>query len=203
MAARYDEEAVQKCFRLYLKYNGGQHERIEQEMRKVYPGWKRNYLYTRGKGANLRLGWIEKYSWEKGLAQHLAQKPTAVLNSAQQLVAEIEEIRKLLFERIKSQGANADKELIQAHRDYSRLSIEALTKVEAARDTLGAFVVFWEKLLDWMPDIDFKAARLLAKLSELIIAKAETEFGESESMVENLMNGSQTSTTEALPGAQA
>lgn len=185
---------------LYLKYNGGQHERIEQEMRKVYPGWQRAYLYTRGQGANQKLGWIDKYNWEKGLAQHLAQKPTAVLNSAQQLVAEIEEIRKLLYERIKAQGANADKELIQAHRDYSRLSIEALTKVEAARDTLGAWVVFWEKLLDWMPDIDFKTAKALSKLSEQIIAKAEAEFAESESMVETLMNGSKTSATDALAG---
>jgi len=203
MAARYDEEAIQKCFRLYLKFNGQQHERIEQEMRRVYPGWQRSYLYTRGQGKNQKLGWVDKYGWEKALAYHLAQRPTAALNSAQQLVSEIEEIRKLLHERIKPQGANVEKELLQLHRDYSRLSIEALTKVEAARDTLAAWVVFWEKLLDWMPDIDFKTARALAKHSEAIIAKAEEEFGESESMVENLMNGSKTSATEALAGAQA
>lgn len=203
MAARYDAEAIEKCFRLYLKFNGQQHQRIEQEMRKVYPGWKRDYLYTRGQGKHQKLGWVDKYGWEKALALHLAQKPTAVLNSAQRLVNEVEEIRQQLHERIKVQGANVEKELLQLHRDYSRLSIETLMKVEAARDTLGAWVVFWEKLLDWLPDIDMKAARYLVKLNEAIIARAEEEFGESENMVENLMNGSQNSATQTLPGTQA
>jgi len=200
MAARYDEEAIQKCLRLYLKFNGGQHERIEQEMRKVYPGWRRAYLYTRGQGRHQKLGWIDLYGWEKALVLHLAEKPTATLNSAQQLVNEIEEIRKLLHTRIKTQGANVEKELLQLHRDYSRLSIEALTKVEAARDTLGAWVMFWEKLLDWLPDIDMRAARHLVKFNEAIIARAEEEFGESENLMESLMNGSKTSAAEALAG---
>ena len=204
MAARYDEQAIQTCLRLYLKYNGEQHQRIEQEMRKAgYAGWQRSYLYTRGVGKNQKEGWIEKYHFEKALEIHLAQKPTAVLNSAQQLVNEIETIRKKLAVRIDSQGTNVDKELLQFHRDYSRLSIESLTKVEAARDTLGAWVVFWEKLLAWLPDIDIKAARHLVKLSDQIIAKAEEEFGESENMVESLMNGSTTEATDALTGTQA
>lgn len=203
MAARYDDEAIQKCLRLYLKFNGQQHDRIEQEMRKVYPGWQRNYLYTRGQGSNQKIGWIDKFGWEKALALHLAQKPTAALNSAQQLVTEIEQVRKQLYERIRAQGPNADKELLQFHRDYSRLSIEALTKVAEAKDTLGAFVVFWEKLLDWMPDIDFKTAKGLIRFSPEILAKAEAEFGETEEMLESVMNGNKTSAAESLPGAQA
>jgi len=203
MAARYDEEAIQKCLRLYLKFNGQQHERIEQEMRKVYPGWRRSYLYTRGQGRNQKIGWVDKFGWEKALALHLAQKPTAALNSAQQLVNEIEGVRTQLYQRIKAQGSNVEKELLQLHRDYSRLSIEALTKVEAARDTLSGWVSFWERLLDWMPDIDFRAAKALVKFNKEILAKAEEEFGESEQMVESQMNGNKDSAdTEALAGAQ-
>jgi len=199
MAARYDEKAIDKCFRLYLKFNGQQHQRIEEEMRKVYPGWKRSYLYTRGQGKHQQLGWVDKFGWEKALALHLAQKPTAALNSAQQLVNEIEEVRKQLHVRIKSQGATVEKELLQLHRDYSRLSIEALTKVEAARDTLTGWVSFWERLLDWLPDIDIRTARGLVKFSNEILAKAEEEFGETEEMVNGATNSAD---TEALAGAQ-
>lgn len=204
MAARYDEEAIQKCFRLFLKFNGQRHEQIEQEMRKVYPGWRRSYLYTRGQGKHQKLGWIDKFGWEKSLALHIAQKPTAALNSAQQLVNEIEEVRKQLHVRIKTQGPNVEKELLQLHRDYSRLSIEALTKVEAARDTLSGFVSFWERLLDWLPDIDYRTAKGLVKFSKQILDKAEEEFGESEQMVESQMNGNTNSAdAQALAGAQA
>src|SRR6185369_16981505 len=105
-----------------------------------------------------------------------------------------------VYERVRAQGGNVDKELLQAHRDYSRLSIDALTKVEAARDTLSGWVSFWEKLIDWMPDIDYRTAKGLVKFSREILAKAEEEFGESEEMV----NGHKDSAdTEALAGAQA
>ena len=201
--AAYDAEAIDKCLRLYLKFNGSQFTRIEEEMRKVYPGWRRSYLLNRGQGKNFKQGWIEKYNWETALRLHLAQKPTATLNNAEKLVREIEDVRGFLAVEIKSQSGKVDKERLQLHRDYCNLSIAALTKVEAARDTLGAWVVFWEKLLDWLPDIDMKAARALVKLSDEIIARAEEEFGESESMLENVMNGNKTSVTAALAGPQA
>ena len=200
---RYDEAAVERCQRLYLKYNGQQFERIEQEMRKFYPSWNKSYLHNRGRGKNAKEGWIAKFNWEKALAIHLAQRPTATLNSAEQLVREIDEVRGFLHVEIKAQGGKVDKERLQLHRDYCNLSISALTKVEAARDTLGAFVAFWEKLLDWMPGIDMKAARALVKHSEAIITKAEEEFGESESMLESLMNGNKNSAAETIAGPQA
>ena len=79
-----------------------------------------------------------------------------------------------------------------------------MVRGEAARDTLGAWVMFWEKLLDWLPDIDFKTAKLLVKFSAEIIARAEKEFGESENMVESFMNGNnKNSDPEALAGTQA
>ena len=204
MPARYDHEAIDKCLRLFLKFNGQQHQRIEQEMRKVYPGWQRSYLYTRGRGEHLRLGWIEQYGWEKALAIHLAQKPTATLNNAEKLVREIEEVRSYLAVEIKSAGGNVEKERLQLHRDYCNLSIAALTKVEAARDTLAGWVSFWEKLLDWATDVDLDLARKLVKFSSEIIARAEQEFGETQETVESVMNGNQDSIdTSALTGTQA
>lgn len=180
----YQTEAIEQCRRLYLKHGGQQHSRIEQEMRKVWIGWRKENLYNRGKGENARLGWIEKYGFERSLEIHLAQKPTAALNTAQKLVSEIEEIRIKLDREVKTKGITAvDIKLLYLHRDYSKLSIEALTKVEAARDTLGGFVSFWERFIDWMTDIDAKTARALLKNEDLIIDRAEKEFEETADMV--------------------
>ncbi len=192
MGAHYSAEAIDQCLRLYLKFNGQQHARIEREMRKVWPGWSKANLYTRGKAASerdwrgkkkgtLKIGWIEKYGWEKALQLHLAQKPTAALNNAQKLVREVEEVRDKLFIKIKAEGVTqVGKEVLYLHRDYSKLSIEALTKVEAARDTLGGFVSFYERFVDWMTDIDPRIARSLLDKEDLIVDRAEKEFGETE-----------------------
>lgn len=179
----YGPDAIDFALRLYLKYNGQQHDRIESEMRRAgWSGWSRKNLYTRGKGKQQRLGWIEKFGWERALQLHLAEKPTATLNDAEQLVREVKEIRQQLFRIIKAQGANVDKEKLQLHRDYSNLSISALTKVEAARDTLGGWVHFWERLVDWAVDVDAKFAKVLIKYADAIIERAEKEFGETEEM---------------------
>src|SRR5436190_18809965 len=210
MAPRYDEQAIEKCFRLYLRFNGQQHQRIEQEMRKVYPGWQRSYLYTRGTGKNLKIGWIEKFGWEKALELHLVSKPTASLNNAQKLVREVEEVREKLFTKIKTEGAaQVGKDVLYLHRDYSKLSIEALTKVEAARDTLGGFVSFYERFIDWLTDIDQKLATGILKIEDLIIDRAEQEFGETEETlkwqreVDTRTDAANSANAAAEPGAQA
>jgi hypothetical protein len=183
--APYPPEAIEFCERLFLKYGGRHYERIEQEMHRAgWAGFHRNLINgKRRTGKADTLGWKELYSWEKKLAIHLANKPTASLNNAQQLVQEVETVRKQLYSKVTAQGANVDKETLQLHRDYCGLSISALTKVEAAKDTLGAWVIFLEKLLDWAPDIDIKLAKLLARFAPAIIARAEEEFGETQEML--------------------
>lgn len=182
MPARYGPKAIDYCLRLYLKYNGQQHKQIEREMQKAgWEGWSAANLYNKGRGKRQRLGWIEKYRWDHALEVHLAQKvtATATLNNAEKLVREVEHVRDLLYQEISAVGGKVEKERIQLHRDYCNLSIAALTKVEAARDTLGAWVNFWERLQEWAVDIDAKFGRYLIKHSEALIKRAEAEFGES------------------------
>jgi hypothetical protein len=189
MGKQYSAKAVEDAFALFLKFKGGSWHRIDQEMeRKGYVGFKSKSVFPdRGKGEKRRDGWINKYNWREGLKLHLENLPTASLNNAQRLVREVETVRKKLFDRISPRGAQVneaiDAQLLQLHRDYSKLSIEALTKVEAASDTLGAFVDFWERFLEWLTDIDPKTARLVLKSEDLIRARAEEEFGETEEMV--------------------
>jgi hypothetical protein len=173
MPTEYGPEAVEHCLRLYLKYNGRHHERIEAEMRKLWPDWTKSNLYSR-RGS--KEGWIKKFNWEGALKLHLAQKPLTTLNSAQQLVNEIEFIRKNLYAQITSQGGAVSKDKIQQHLKYCDLSIYAMTKVEAAHDMLGNFASFWEILLEWLVDMDEKAARALLKVSDRILERVAAEY---------------------------
>jgi hypothetical protein len=178
MPTSYNEEAVEHCFRLYLRFNGQQHDRIEQEMRRAgWATWSKQNLYSRGE----KVGWVEKFGWKSALEQKIAtSSKTAALTSAQELVGEIEEVRKRVKAALDARGANVDKDLIYQHARYCALSIEAQLKLEATRDTLGGFVTFWERLLDWLPEISERAARELLKAADAILERAAAEYGEKK-----------------------
>jgi hypothetical protein len=185
---RYGQDAIDYCFKLYLKYNGQQPGRIEREMQKAgWVGWKAQNLKPRGYGANRKPGWIESFGWENALREHVASKVAPTLNSAEKLVRDIEMVCDGLAAEIRSKGvAKTDKERLQLFRDFGNLQIGAITKVQAARDTLGAWVVFFEKLIEWGVDIDSKLGRALVKHSDALIARAEKEFGEEQNAGEEL-----------------
>lgn len=176
MPRKYDDEAVQRCFDLYLKFNGQQHERIEAEMRKVYPGWSVQNLYTRGKGANLKIGWIEKYGWEGALTLKLATSGRGAATSAEKLFLEIEAARERIKTALDAQGAGTDRDLVYQHRDYCKLSIDALARLEAAGDNFDSFVAMWERLCAWLPELSPTATRELLAVSEEVLRKAQSEL---------------------------
>lgn len=183
MGKVYDNAAIETCKRLFLKYNGKRPELIEKGMRKAgYVGWRKQNLYDKGD----RDGWIKTYGFERALEINLAQRPTAALNSAQKLVDKINAVLEQLDRQVQAKGANIDEDsikIVQLHRDYCNLAIAALTKVEAARDTLGGFVNFAERFLDWVTDIDGPTARRLLKIWDQIIERAESEFGETQETI--------------------
>jgi hypothetical protein len=140
-------------------------------------------LSTRGKdGPDQKLGWIDKYFFEKALAIHLATRPEGLRTSAEQLFHEIEAIRKRLYEEIKTLGANASSDLVYQHRDYAKLSMEAESKLHGANSTLEDFVAMWERLLEWLPAISEAALGELLKIADKVLEKAALEYGETESI---------------------
>src|SRR5437763_5061867 len=176
MPRAYPPEATEDCFQLYLRYNGGQHDRIEQEMRRKWPMWSKQNLYTRGQGANQKIGWIEKYGWERGLKLKLATNGEAAATSAEALYLEIESTRKRIKAALDAADVT-DRDLIYQHRDFCKLSVDALARLEAARDNLDGFVAFWERLLTWLPEISKEAALALLAVNDEILARAEREYG--------------------------
>ncbi|HEX8500779.1 MAG TPA: hypothetical protein VF659_09320 [Pyrinomonadaceae bacterium] len=181
MPASYNEEAVRECERLYLLFNGQQHDRVQAEMRKKWPSWSKQNLYTRGKGSDLKIGWIDKFGWEKALELKLALSSESVgLNADEKLVRSIEKRLAQVEGVLDAKGAAVDRDLMYQFRDLAKLLIEARTKLETRRDTLGGFVAFWERLLDWLPEMNERAARELLKVAEQILERAAVEYGEKD-----------------------
>ncbi|MGE0133052.1 MAG: hypothetical protein AB7U82_33665 [Blastocatellales bacterium] len=166
---RYDQKTINRCFQLYLLYNGKQHERIAAEMRREYPWFNATRIPE----------WEKKYAWESALRVKIETDKRAALTTADELVDEIETVRKKLYELIKGDGSH-DKELTAQHIHYCRLSVEALTKVKEARDTFGAWLAFWERLLDWLPQFSTHALDSLLQISDAVIDRAAKEYGSSD-----------------------
>jgi len=166
---RYDQKTINRTFQLYLLNNGRNHERIAAEMRRDYPWFKADRIQA----------WERKYQWQAALKVKIESDKRAALTSADELVDEIESVRKKLYELIRADGSN-DKELTQQHIHYCRLSVDALSKVKEARDTLGAWLVFWEKLLEWLPDYSTHALDALLQVSSAVIDRAAKEYGTGE-----------------------
>jgi hypothetical protein len=173
MGFEYSPQAIDYCKKLWLRCHGRNTKWIEEQMHKAgWTGWRAKNLWGDD-------GWIAKYGFREALLDYLKQQTSPTLDSAQELVRDISEVRRGLMAEVRVKGtASVDKERLQLLRDFSNLEITGLTKVEAARDTLSAWVAFWEKQLEWVMDIDPKLSRLLLKHSEAIIARAEQEFGE-------------------------
>ncbi len=169
MPRKYDQETKNKCFQLYLRYNGKHHERILAAMRKEYPWFSASRITA----------WATELGWDEALKISIETQKRISLTSAEELHNEIEEMRKRLFAELKGTG-EFDKEKYQLYRDYARLSQEQLVKVTNARDTLGAFVAFWERLLGWLPDYSTHAASSLLQVEEPILKRAAEEYAESE-----------------------
>lgn len=171
MPKKYDDKAVETCFQLYLRFNGQHHDQIEAEMRKVYPGWSKQNLFTRGD----KIGWSEKYGWQKALELKIATNGKAAATSGEKLFLEIEQVRERIKAALDAQGGT-DRDLVYQHRDFCKLSIDALARLEAARDNFETFVAMWERLCAWLPEISLAATRELLAVSERVLHKAQDEF---------------------------
>ena len=169
MPRKYDQETINKCFRLYLQHNGKHHERIVAAMRKEYPWFSVSRITT----------WAGLYGWDEALKISIESQKKTALNSAEELHNEIEELRKKLYAELQGTG-EFDKEKYQLYRDYARLSQDQLLKVTQSRDTLGAFVAFWERLLEWLPDYSPHALQSLLQLTEQILKRAAEEYGSED-----------------------
>lgn len=174
MPASYPNEAVEHCKRLYLKYSGQSHDRIQSEMRRAgWPNWSKQNLYSRGD----KVGWIEKYGWEKALKIHLDAQAERSRTSSEQALHEIEKIRQALYAEIEGANFRAGRDLVYQHLAYTKQYFTALAALKGEARSFDDFVAMWERLLDWLPDLSPKAVAELLKVSEQVLERAVAEYG--------------------------
>lgn len=178
MAKTYDQDAIEMCRSLYCKYGGRNHDAIELEMRKVYPGWQKANLHDRGGTKSPRMGWITRYGFERSLELHIQGLTTKVHGDEQDLYIGIKNVRKTLQAKVETGEATKDE--FYQYRDFCKLEIDARKNLDLSRDNLETFVAGYEKLLDWSVEIDPKLAALLVKYSDKFAEKAEIHYGKAE-----------------------
>lgn len=181
MPKQYDQEAIDTCRKLYCKYGGKNLDRVEKEMREVYPGWLKQTLFNRGKDDNFREGWIEKYGFDKSLREYLKTQIEGVTDDVQKLYLGIKSVRETLEKKVTT-NPDATRDDIYSYRDFCKLEMDARQKLDLEKDNYESFVACFEKQLAWLPEIDEKAAAafLSGDVAERLLARARLEYGEQE-----------------------
>lgn len=186
MSARYDQEAIELCRKLYCKYGGANHAAVEAEMRKVYGGWRKNLLHDRGKGDQARLGWITKFGFENSLRIHVQKLVESVNDDEQDLYLGIKTIRKQL--QVEAIGRGADAAVRREFREYAKIEIEARRNLDLTRDNLDTFVSGYEKQMVWAAGIDTELAKLLIKHGPRFAELAEAHYGKTQTEFDGASN---------------
>jgi hypothetical protein len=174
----YSDDAIDLCRRLYCKYAGKNYDGITAEMQKVYPGWSKNNLADKGKGKEMRLGWISRYGFENALRIHMERLTEAVNDDEQDLYLGIRTVRKAMQKKVVGKAATKDD--IYQYRDFCKLEIEARRNLDLSRDNLETFVAGYERLVGWLGDIDAAAVKLLIKHGGKLQQLAQAHYGKSE-----------------------
>jgi hypothetical protein len=179
MAARkYHPDELKDAFRLYLDHNGQRYDLIEKAMHRL--GWtsfRKESIDSRGFGKNRREGLVEKHGWDKALQIHIATAGTLAETSAESLLGEVEEIRKLIYLELQATGVGkAGKDLIYQHDKYVQRSTEILAKLDSARDNYGNFVKFLKHMIKGATTISPALAKEMCEAEDALIEWAEKQF---------------------------
>jgi len=179
MAARkFHPDELKDAFRLYIDHSGERFDLIEAEMHRL--GWssfRKECLKSKGFGKNRREGLIERHGWESALKIHCATAGTLAATSAESLLGEVEEIRKLIYLELQAKGViTAGKDLVYQHDKYVQRSTEIMAKLANATDNYGNFVKFLQHLLKGATLISPSLARELCDAEDALLDWAEKNF---------------------------
>jgi hypothetical protein len=180
MPSKYGDDAVELCRDLYDKYNGTNHDAIEREMRKVFPGWSKANLQNKPAWRNRgpRLGWIEEYGYERSLKLKLELKIEAVADDERGLYIGIKKIRQRL-ER-KALGDNASDKERGHYFAAAKLEIEARRNLDLSKANLETYAEAFDLISSWAVDVDPELARRLVKVAPRFTDLAQAHYGKKD-----------------------
>jgi hypothetical protein len=101
-----------------------------------------------------------------------------VNDDEQDLYIGIKTTRKDLQKKIT--GKNATKDELYQYRDFCKLEIEARRNLDLSRDNLETFVSGYEKLLNWLSEIDPEGGKAARRKRRKIDELAQAHYGKTE-----------------------
>ncbi|HYE75224.1 MAG TPA: hypothetical protein VEF04_17915 [Blastocatellia bacterium] len=169
MPRKYEQDCVEECKKLYLRYNGQHHETIAKELSKRWAKFPADRV-----GA-----WAKKYGWDKLLLQRAeAELERVGWTNAQRAYNRVKKVVDRLEKKVESfdETDKEDVELLKLFHNYCSLEISALQRLDAERGSLEAFVAHWEWQMNIVAEISPRAAKELVAISEEILARAQDYF---------------------------
>lgn len=179
----YPQEAIDLCLELYLRFGGANYNAIEREMQKIYPGWQKQLLFSKGKGKNARLGWIDKFGFERALKLHLENKIEKVQDDTQRLYNGIKKVRERLEKKALSEDASPSD--LDKYAKYCDLEIKARQALELSKSNLETFAEAFELICGWLAEINAEVAKGFVKSGDKLIERAQIHYGKSEEQTIN------------------
>ena len=184
MPKKYSQKAIEDCISLYCKYGGKNHDLIEQGMKKLgYIGWTRKNLYDVKRGNKEQLGWVTMYNFDRHLEIYSQKLVEQVNSDEQDLYLGIKRVRQRLQKAV--DAGEATKDEVYQYRDFCKLEIDARKNLDLSRDNLETFVSGYEKLVQWLGELDPKAAAVVVKYGDRLAEMAAAHYGKDPEEIDS------------------
>lgn len=168
MPKEYPQEAIKKCREYYVQF-GGNGDEIEKAMRKDYPSWSKRYLFDKDD----RLGWINKFGFEKSLELDQQKKIGAVQNDDDRRYRAVVE----LADRYQELALQGDEKAVPIFLKLVDQQIELRNKLDLTTANFETFVEDWDLIVQWASELDPELGKRFYKLKDEFIEKAVIHFG--------------------------
>lgn len=136
MPRSYPPEARKRARELYLEYNGARFDLIEQEMRRDWPQWSQQLLFSRGKPGtkNYRKGWIEAGGWKATLELQLRVAQTQSAEGLAGVLLDVDVQRQRLGATLAALGDDAPRDLVYQHQAYCELYLKTQARLDKEKE---------------------------------------------------------------------
>lgn len=166
MARKYQQDCIDECKVLYVRYNGQHHAKIAEQMNKRWAGFNEGRIAA----------WAKQYRWDELITKKLeAELEQAGWSNAQRAYQRIRRVIDALASGLEASNYT-DTDTLKTYRDFCSLEINALARLDAERGSLEAFVAHWEWQLKIISEISPRAGKELVAISEEILQRAQDYF---------------------------
>lgn len=183
MSTRVDQQQIDECFDLYLKYNGTNFVAIQREMREQ--GWEKfNSQRIRKKINGEYVGWEIEFGWKAALEVKIRNRGKESLTTAESLLFKAETILELLFEKVKT-VKDLDRDTVYQIDKFIGRVESILARLDKARDNYGNFVYFFKQLMAASTKISPSLAKEICDAEDALIDWAEREFTTKDETIDD------------------